>query len=522
MIFNSIPFFLFIGIFLPLYFALRGKARLWLCLIASYFFYGWWDARFLSLIVISTALDYFVGLQLDKTEEKSARKRLLILSMVVNLGFLAFFKYSNFFADSFADMLLSIGFEPNWHTLNIILPVGISFYTFQSMSYTIDVWKREIPTEKNFLRFATFIAFFPQLVAGPIVRASEFLPQFQKDRDFDWNRIVSGSGQMLWGFFKKVAVADSLAPFVDQCFASPDTFSASHLFIGVIFYSFQIYCDFSGYSDIAIGLARMMGFDFPENFRTPYFSKDFSEFWTRWHITLSSWLRDYLYIPLGGNRSGSFGSVFFILVFMIFAIGVTQWWWLIPAFALILAGGAYYLRQGKREKAATFTMMNLMVTMLLGGLWHGSSYAFIFWGFLHGAYLVFQRLLGPGFGRMLDTLRTPGWLKAGINTAIVFALTAFAWIFFRSPDFATALSVIGGIANLETFTFGSVINKFMVLKGGLLIAILLTVEVSDLRFKYGEVSLHKPVFRVATYTLLLWLIAFAGTFDSNAFIYFQF
>lgn len=522
MIFNSIPFFVFIGLFLPLYFALRGKARLWLCLAASYFFYGWWDYRFLSLIVISTALDYLVGLQLDKTEDESARKKLLLVSMFVNLGFLAFFKYFNFFADSFVGVAESIGFTPDWTTLNIILPVGISFYTFQSMSYTIDVWKREIPVEKNFLRFATFISFFPQLVAGPIVRASEFLPQFQKDRDFEWNRIISGSGQMLWGFFKKVAVADSLAPFVDQCFAAPEAFSSMHLFIGVVFYSFQIYCDFSGYSDIAIGLARMMGFDFPENFRTPYFSQNFSEFWTRWHITLSSWLRDYLYIPLGGNRSGSFGSWFFIGVFMLFSVAVTAWLWLIPAYALIIAGALYYLRRGKRERAKTFTMMNLMVTMLLGGLWHGSSYAFIFWGFLHGAYLIFQRLLSPGFTKILNALRTPAWLKVGINVAIVFSLTGFAWVFFRSPDFETAVSVIAGIANLETFTFGSVIGKFTVLKGAFVVGILLSVEMSDLKFNYQEISLRKPVFRVVTYSLLLWLIAFAGTFDSDAFIYFQF
>lgn len=522
MIFNSIPFFIFIGIFLPLYFILKKEARLWLCLIASYVFYGWWDYRFLSLIVISTLLDYSVGMFLDKADDQKQRKRLLLFSMVINLGFLAFFKYFNFFADSFADVLTSLGMEANWHTLNIILPVGISFYTFQSMSYTIDVWKKEIPTEKNFLRFATFIAFFPQLVAGPIVRASEFLPQFQTDRKFEWRRIIDGSGQMIWGFFKKVAIADSLAPFVDQCFAAPDTFSSMHLFIGVIFYSFQIYCDFSGYSDIAIGLARMMGFDFPDNFRTPYFSKDFSEFWRRWHITLSSWLRDYLYIPLGGNRNGSFGSIFFILVFMIFAIGATKWLWLIPAFLIILGGGYYYLKKGNKEKATTFTMMNLMVTMLLGGLWHGSSYAFVFWGFLHGAYLAIQRIIGPVFGRLMDALHFPKGLKALINIAIVYVLTCFAWIFFRSPDFDTALSVINGIGNIETFTFGSVINKFVVLKGVLLVFVLLSIEVSDLTFNYKEMSLQSPIFRVVSYALLLWLIAFAGTFDSNAFIYFQF
>jgi len=345
MVFNSLPFLVFIGIFFPLYFSLRGRFRLWLCLIASYIFYAWWDWRFLSLILTSTLIDYLIGLRLNRETDTTKRQWLLRLSMVMNLGFLGFFKYFNFFVESFQDILLSLGLEPDLHTLHIILPVGISFYTFQSMSYTIDVYRKEIPVERDFLRFATFIAFFPQLVAGPIVRAKELLPQFAADIKFEWNRFSFGLSQVLWGFFKKVAVADSLAPFVDQCFAAPESFSALHLSLGVFFYAFQIYCDFSGYSDIAIGLARIMGFDFPDNFRTPYFSRNFSEFWTRWHITLSSWLRDYLYIPLGGNRQGTFN-----------------------------------------------TYRNLMLTMLLGGLWHGASWVFVFWGFLHGLYLVGQRL----------------------------------------------------------------------------------------------------------------------------------
>ena len=308
MLFNSLAFFAFLAIFLPMYFFLKGRFRLWLCLLGSYFFYGFWDYRFLSLILISTLIDYTVGLMLSREESKVRRKRLLVISLIVNLGFLGFFKYFNFFIESFQELVLSMGTSPSFNTLYIILPVGISFYTFQSMSYTIDVYYKKIPPEPDFLRFATFISFFPQLVAGPIVRASEFLPQFRTDKKFEWDRFNSGTGQMLWGFFKKVVVADSLAPFVDQCFAAPDAFSSSHLLVGVVFYSFQIYCDFSGYSDIAIGLARIMGFDFPQNFRTPYFSKNFSEFWQRWHITLSRWLRDYLYIPLGGNRSGTIGS----------------------------------------------------------------------------------------------------------------------------------------------------------------------------------------------------------------------
>lgn len=475
MIFNSLPFFVFVAVFFPLYFMLKGKARLLWCLAGSYFFYGWWDWRFLSLIVTSTFLDYWIGMKLQDTEDQPSRKKLLWVSVFVNLGFLAFFKYFNFFTDSFLEMANSFGWEPGWNTLNIILPVGISFYTFQSMSYTIDVYKKKIPVESNFLRFATFIAFFPQLVAGPIVRASDFLPQFQNDKKFEWDRLTTGLAQVLWGFFKKVAIADSIAPFVDQCFASPDSFSSMHLLIGVVFYSFQIYCDFSGYSDIAIGLARIMGFDFPDNFKKPYFSQDFSEFWTRWHITLSSWLRDYLYISLGGNRHGDFK-----------------------------------------------TQRNLMITMLLGGLWHGASWVFVFWGFLHGAYLIFQRLLGKPFGKLLRLLKTPKFLQVGINIFIVYILTSLAWIFFRSPDFETAVRVIQGIATFENFTFASVINKFIVLKGLLLIALLLSVEIADEKAKFSEIVKVNPMFRVASFAVLIWLISIFGAFDANSFIYFQF
>ncbi len=475
MIFNSVTFLIFIAAFLPVYFALNGRQRLWWSLLGSYFFYGWWDWRFLTLIVISTMVDFYLGLQISKLDEPSRRKRMLIFSMVLNLGFLGFFKYFNFFVDSFHQMLLSFGLQPSIHTLHIILPVGISFYTFQSMSYTIDVYRRGIAVEPDFLRFATFIAFFPQLVAGPIVRASELLPQFNKDQRFKWDRFTSGTGQILWGFFKKVAVADSLAPFVDQCFDAPGAFSSMHLLVGVVFYSFQIYCDFSGYSDIAIGLARIMGYDFPINFRTPYFSKNFSEFWTRWHITLSSWLRDYLYISLGGNRKGTL-----------------------------------------------MTYRNLMLTMLLGGLWHGASWVFVFWGFLHGAYLVVQRLAGPGFRRLLDAMHLPKFAIDGLNIALVYFFTCLAWIFFRSPDFSTATTVIERIASFENFTLGSIVNKFWLMKGILLVGLLLLVEIADFRFDFGEVIRRSPVFRVASFAVLLWLIALLGTFDSNAFIYFQF
>ncbi len=511
MVFNSLTFLIFIALFFPLYFGTRGRMRTWVCLLASYVFYGWWDWRFLSLIVFSTVLDWWFGLWISRLDEPEAtrtryeqgspvlrffgkitewavstglkRKPVLVFSMAMNLGFLGFFKYFGFFADNLAALIRSMGMTPSWTTLHIILPVGISFYTFQSMSYTIDVYRREIKWEPSLLRFATFIALFPQLVAGPIVRAVDFLHQMQEDKRFQWAQFNSGLGRVLWGFFKKIAIADSIAPYVDQCFASPDSFGSMHLLIGVVFYSFQIYCDFSGYSDIAIGLARMMGYHFPENFRTPYFSKSFSEFWTRWHISLSSWLRDYLYIPLGGNRGG---------------------------------------------KLATYK--NNMLTMLLGGLWHGANWAFVFWGFLHGLYLIVQRLITPIWRGFVRAVRLPKFADDGIAILTVYAFTLLAWVYFRSgsiglaggDSFETANKVIGTILSGRGFSFALVINKFQVVKGFLLIGILLGVEASNPRFQWNVWQVQQPVLRLAAFAVLIWLLAFFGTFGANSFIYFQF
>ena len=408
--------------------------RMWLCLISSYIFYGWWDWRFLFLVLFTTSLDYTLGVLIEDTDDAKKKRRLLIISVFANLGFLGFFKYFNFFIDSFASLAKSVGVEPHWHTLHILLPIGISFYTFQSMSYTIDVYRKEIKPERDFFRFAAFVSLFPQLVAGPIVRARDFLPQFREDKKFSWSRFQEGTAQILWGFFKKVAIADSIAPFVDQVFNAPESFGSLHLLIGVVFYSFQIYCDFSGYSNIACGLAHMMGFDFPWNFRTPYFSKNFSEFWTRWHISLSSWLRDYLYIALGGNRGG-------------------KW----------------------------FTYRNLMLTMIIGGLWHGANWAFVFWGFLHGSYLVIQRLTGPALGRLENTIKMPKFMQNGLDILIVYFFTCLAWIFFRAgaaPDsFGISWKIIHGIISLEGFSWDAVINKFQVIQGVASIGILLFAEV---------------------------------------------
>ena len=480
MIFNSLPFLIFAAVYFLLYFRLHGRERMGLILISGYFFYGWWDWRFLGLIAFTTVMDFSLGLYIDRSENPRQRRVAVIASVVMNLVFLGFFKYFNFFTDSLASLIRSLGMEPSWTTLNIILPVGISFYTFQSLSYTVDVYRRKLPVERDFIKFAAFVSLFPQLMAGPIVRAYDLLPQMSEDKKFEWRRWNSGLGRVLWGFFKKVAIADSLAPFVDQVFAAPETFGSLHLLIGVVFYSFQIYCDFSGYSDIAIGLARMMGFRFPENFRTPYFSRSFSEFWTRWHISLSSWLRDYLYIPLGGNRHG-----------------------------------------------VVNTYRNNMITMLLGGLWHGANWAFVFWGFLHGLYLILQRLISPIWRSVVRLDHLPKFVDDGVCILSVYTLTLFAWIYFRAgslgdASFAVANQVIMGILSGEQFNFGAVINKFQVLKGLLLIGILLTVEITNFRWRWNVRQVEHPAWRMAAFAALLWLIAFFGTFGANAFIYFQF
>lgn len=480
MIFNSLVFLVFVAAFFSVYFLLKGRLRLAWILVSSYVFYGWWDWRFLGLIAFSTIMDYLFGLYIADAADPRRKKAIIVASVVMNLGFLCIFKYFNFFADSAAALLHLFGMHASWTTMNIILPVGISFYTFQSMSYTIEIYRGEMKEERDLLKYATFVGFWPQLMAGPIVRAKDLLPQFHVERPFEWNRFNSGVGRVLWGFFKKCVVADSLGPFVDQCFQSPETFGSLHLLIGVVFYSFQIYCDFSGYSDIAIGMARIMGYTFPENFRTPYFSKSFSEFWTRWHISLSSWLRDYLYIPLGGNRHGKLQ-----------------------------------------------TYKNNMLTMLLGGLWHGANWAFAFWGFLHGLFLIIQRFTTPVWRRLVKLTRMPNWLDDGFAITSVYALTLLAWVYFRAgsmghASFGVANSVLAGIGSGENFNWGAVVNKFQVIKGFFLIGLLLGIETSNFEFGWNRRQLHSPVLRMIAFAVLLWLIAFLGTFGANAFIYFQF
>lgn len=474
MIFNSVTFLIFFAAFLLAYFSTRGTLRLVVCLVGSYIFYGWWDWRFLSLILLSTLIDYFVGLWMADQADNTIRKRLLILSLVANLGLLGLFKYYNFFIDSFQELLAVFGIHESRLTLNLILPVGISFYTFQTMSYSIDLYRRAIEVERNFIRFATFVAFFPQLVAGPIVRAKDVIPQFKKDHPFDWDRVMLGLGLILLGYFKKSGIADSLAPVVDKTFLAPEGHTSLSLIIAVFFYAFQIYCDFSGYSDIAIGTALMLGYRFQTNFNKPYFSKNFSEFWQRWHISLSEWLRDYLYVPLGGNRHGT-----------------------------------------------AKTYRNLMITMLLGGLWHGANWTFVFWGGLHGLYLVGQRLLSP-----LDLktrLKLPPLIFDGLALTVVFSLTCFAWIFFRSQSFSEALTVLQGIFAFDDLSFEEVKYKFLVIKGFLLIGLLVTGElVAGYLPIIPQVIIRRPALRAVAFASIIWIIAALGTFDGNQFIYFQF
>ena len=476
MLFNSLVFLVFLPLFLALYFATRGRTRLLVCLIGSYVFYGWWDYRFLSLIAISTGLDYFIGLALVRVRRPSKRRALLTMSVAGNLSLLGVFKYFDFFAESFEGLMNALGVSVSAPVLGVVLPVGISFYTFQTLSYSIDVFRGELEPERSLLRFATFVAFWPQLVAGPIVRASVLLPQLRALRRIEWDRVVSGVNLVLWGYVLKVVVADSLAPFADTRFAHPAAHGSFSLLLGVLFYAFQIYGDFCGYSSIAIGLGRILGFEFGRNFNRPYFSRSFSEFWSRWHISLSSWLRDYLYIPLGGNRRGA-----------------------------------------KR------TFVNLVITMFLGGLWHGSNWTFVVWGLLHGAYLVMQRMISRPWRSVTARLRIPQLVSGGTSMLVVFLLTCLGWVFFRSQTFGDAFTILGRIAAWNGgWSLRQVPQTFLAVKGLGLIAGLVVAETVQTRCDLERLSRRYPVLTVLYMVGCLWALALLGTYQGQSFIYFQF
>lgn len=384
MLFYTLPFFVFLIVLISLLSVVKGDNRKkLLLLIGSYIFYMWWNPAFISLIIISTAIDFTLAKKIEKTNVKSGRKLLLILSLTANLGILGFFKYANFFQDNLFIFMKLLGYEPGWSSLNIILPVGISFYTFQTMSYTIDVYNRKLKATTSPLDFAVFVSFFPQLVAGPIVRAADFLPQLNRPVKLNWD--TSALFLFLRGMVKKVIIADNISRFADTVFNDPHGWSSVVIWVATIAFYIQIYCDFSGYSDMAIAVARFLGYDLMLNFDRPYFAQNPSVFWKKWHISLSSWLRDYLYIPLGGNR----GSVF-------------------------------------------FTYRNLTITMLLGGLWHGASWNFVLWGAIHGLLLIAHRLIIYIVSLIPSQYKIKGNLFTRIISIIALQyVILLTWILFR-------------------------------------------------------------------------------------------
>lgn len=483
MLFNSIDFAIFLPIVFVLYWFVTNsnlKTQNILIVAASYVFYGWWDWRFLSLILFSTLIDFSVGLRLKDEENQTKRKALLWLSIFVNLGFLGFFKYYNFFLDNFIAAFSFFGSEIKASSLNIILPVGISFYTFQTLSYTIDVYKKKLEPSKDFLAFSAFVSFFPQLVAGPIERASQLLPQFYYKRIFDYPLAVDGMRQILWGLFKKIVIADNCAKYANHIFNNSSDYSGSTLVLGALFFTFQIYGDFSGYSDIAIGTSRLFGFDLKQNFNFPYFSRDIAEFWRRWHISLSTWFRDYLYIPLGGSRGGIWMKV-----------------------------------------------RNTFIIFIVSGFWHGANWTFIIWGALNAVYflpLLLTKRNRKNFeivahGKLLPNLKELSFML------LTFGLTVFAWIFFRAENIAHAVSILSEILSTSLFKFPEIGLDMNGLKTIFLIVIFLVIEWSGRDGQYAiqnKGSSWKPFYRYSYYYGIAFSIFLFGNFSDNQFIYFQF
>ena len=487
MLFNSIDFAIFLPIVFILYwFVLIKNLKLqnFLIVAASYLFYGWWDWRFLSLIIFSTLIDYAIGRGLEKEENQTKRKVMLWTSIVVNLGFLGFFKYYNFFLDNFITAFSFFGTEIKGNSLNIILPVGISFYTFQTLSYTIDVYKKKLNPTKDFIAFTAFVSFFPQLVAGPIERATNLLPQFYKKRTFDYSNTVDGLRQILWGFFKKIVIADNCAQYANEIFNNSADYGGITLVFGAIFFTFQIYGDFSGYSDIAIGTSRLFGFNLMQNFSFPYFSRDIAEFWRRWHISLSTWFRDYLYIPLGGSRGGTWIKV-----------------------------------------------RNTFIIFIVSGFWHGANWTFIIWGALNALYFL-PILLTKKNRQNLDTVaegKLLPSLKEAFLMLLTFGLTVISWIFFRAENIGHALSYISTIFSKSFFNIpkgsdfnGTGIHPFTILS---LIGVFLIIEWIGREEQYAIANLglkwKRPI-RWSFYSFLIFLMGMYMITNETPFIYFQF
>lgn len=482
MLFNSLNFATFLPIVFILYwFATNRSLKLQnlLLLVASYFFYSCWDWRFLFLLIFSTVLDFGTALKMEGAKRQNERRIWFWLSVCVNLGFLGVFKYYNFFVNSFADLISLFGFHASVHTLKVILPVGISFYTFHGLSYVIDIYYGRIKAERNYVDYAVFVSFFPLLVAGPIERATHLLPQIKVKRAFDYSVAVDGMRQILWGLFKKVVIADNCAEFANLIFDNSAQYSGSTLVIGALFFAIQIYGDFSGYSDIAIGTARLFGIDLLRNFAYPYFSRDIAEFWRRWHISLTTWFRDYLYFPLGGSRGGIWA-----------------------------------------------TIRNTFIIFLVSGFWHGANWTFIIWGALNAVYFMPLLLLKRN-RQHLDIVakgKTFPSLKEFGSMLLTFSLTVLAWIFFRAESVSHALHFISSMFSSSLFTIPDFPRIKYAYFEMLLIIFFLVIEWKGREDNYAIAKLgigSATGLRWAFYFLLCFMIfSFQG--KQQEFIYFQF
>ena len=511
MLFNSFEYLLFLPIVFLLYwfvfdYALRSCKHqlLWqnlFVVIASYIFYGWWDWRFLILIAITTILSFLSGIGIEYARSQRGKKAVMIANIIVNLGILGIYKYYDFFAREFAELF---GIESDFLLLHLILPVGISFYTFQALSYSIDVYRKQIEPAHDFVAFTAFLSFFPQLVAGPIERATNLLPQFQRKRTFDYAQAVDGMRQILWGLFKKIVVADNCATYVDTVFADISNQSGSTLVLAAVLFTFQIYGDFSGYSDIAIGTAKLFGIKLMRNFNVPYFSRDIAEFWRRWHISLTTWFRDYVYIPLGGSRPD------------------------VP--------NRLKAKGERREARYTkwIAVRNTFIIFLLSGFWHGANWTFVLWGAYHALLFVPLLLMGKN-RRFRDTVATitmpdgtiktkwlPSLKEAG-QMLLTFALAVFGWIIFRAENIGQLVEIISRI-----FFSGSIIsipyliNREFYIPLFISIVLLLVVEWKNRTKKHGFVIAFKPAWlRIFVYYALILSILF-NFGPKQSFIYFQF
>lgn len=480
MLFNSIEFAIFLPIVFFLYWFVTArnlKLQNLLIVISSFIFYGWWDWRFLSLLVFSASIDYFVGLSLAHQQEEKKRKLLLLISITVNLGLLCFFKYYNFFTESFAQAFSFFGQNISINSLKVVLPVGISFYTFQALSYSIDIYRKNLEPTRDMVAYFAFISFFPQLVAGPIERATHLLPQFYKERKFDYTKAVDGLRQILWGLFKKMVIADNCATLANQFFENHTQYTGSTLLLGAIFFAFQIYCDFSGYSDIAIGTSRLFGFSLMRNFAFPYFSRDIAEFWRRWHISLSTWFRDYVYIPIGGSQGGT---------------------WL--------------------------KVRNTFIIFIVSGFWHGANWTFIAWGFIHALYFI--PLLLSKQNRVNTNTIAEGKLipslKEFFQMLSTFSLTTLAWIFFRSASIVDAWDYLKRIFSFSLFTIPQLEKKQIVIIPFILLLAAVEWIQRDKQHALQLDNTNLPrMIKWATYYCILFIIVFfAG--NQQEFIYFQF